>query len=74
MSQNIFLDGFTQRLRNVLQKHEREIEARATPLPGLTPAIVAANTNLDAAIDEFGRFMLDQFKHEPPQPYGEAAD
>jgi hypothetical protein len=60
MTRDEFADGFAQRLRNVLQKFEREAIARAQQShPGPSIALGVANTNLDAAIAEMADFVLD---------------
>jgi hypothetical protein len=73
------VDAFTRGLRLVLQKHEREVEARAEvkearrlrtvfspleteylkkKLATAEAALQEANTNLDAAIDQFADVCL----------------
>jgi len=60
------VDAFTRALRLVLQKHEREVAARAEVkrehraenLATVEAALREANTNLDAAIDQFADVCL----------------
>jgi hypothetical protein len=65
MTRDAFLDGFTERLRNVLQKHERELAAKGVVTNSRVSSIWQAETNLNAAIDELGRFVLDLVNSAP---------
>jgi hypothetical protein len=62
LTRDEFTTGFAQRLRFVLQKHEREMAARAG---GNIPMCVV-NANLDAAITELADFVFDVFESKAP--------
>lgn len=56
MTRDAFLEGFTERLRNVLQKHSRAIGSRQAAY-----GTKMAEDNLDAAVDELARYLCDAF-------------
>lgn len=62
MTRDEFTAGIVQRLRFVLQKHEREMAAR---VGGNIPMCVA-NTNLDAAMIELADFVFDALEEKAP--------
>ena len=64
MTREQFAAGLAQRLRNVLQKHEREMAAREnTRVPG---ELTMARTNLDSALAEVCDFVFDALDEKAP--------
>ena len=71
IERSAFLEGFTERLRNVLAKHAMEIAARADQaLPGhfgetaqkfAQSHLLQSERLTDGSIDELARYLCDAF-------------
>jgi hypothetical protein len=64
-----FTEAFSERMRHLLQKHEREMRARAAADAGdieTLGGLIHANTHLDAAINELADFVFDTLEEKAP--------
>lgn len=76
MTRDEFTTEFTRAIRFVLQKHERETEARADQRSEggagwnqrVDAALAAANTNLDAAIGQLADHVYDALEQSERHP------